>query len=332
MGLELAGTADNGVSGLEAILEIKPDIVLIDIKMPGLDGLEVIEETRKNGLDPYFIVMSGYADFKYAQTALRLAVSEYILKPYSPADLKQAFEKAVGELERRIPGLIMPQYKRKPPKGGGAALNYPMDQEKAIMSLLFTGCKEDLAVALDDFIRQIFSPPDEDNALACVSMLYGAITRLLMERRKQLSSDPLEGIRWKDSDLAKSLRQFLLSVLDETYSIIHLESTVNPAVLAAEKYIRLHYKDKLTLDTVAAAVYITPTYLSALFSKSLGTSFVSYVNQIRIERAQELLRNPQADPYALAEQVGFSDSKYFSQVFKRITGVTPNQYRNRVLA
>ncbi len=330
MGLDLATTADNGISGLEAILSIKPDIVLIDIKMPGMDGLEVIEETRKNGLDPYFIVMSGYADFKYAQTALRLSVSEYILKPYSPTDLRQAFEKAVAELEKRISDLIMPQYKL--PRGGSDFLSYPVDKEKAIMSILFTGKKEDLAFALDDFIKQIFSRNDNNDALACVSMLYGAITRLLMERRKKLSIDPMEGIRWKDRDLAKSLRQFLLSLLDETYSIIHSESTINPAVISAEKYIRIHYKDKLTLDTVAEAVYITPTYLSTLFSKSLGTSFVSYVNQVRVEQAQRLLRDPKVDPNTLAEQVGFGDPKYFCQVFKRITGVTPNQYRNQMLA
>lgn len=330
MGLDLVQTADNGVSGLEAILKIKPDIVLIDIKMPGMDGLEVIEATRKNGLDPYFIVMSGYADFKYAQTALRLSVSEYILKPYSPTDLKQAFEKAVGELEKRIPDLIMPQYKL--PRGGSDILSYPMDKEKAIMGILFTGKKENLAFVLDDFIKQIFSRNDNNDALACVSMLYGAITRLLMERRKTLSIDHLEGIRWNDRGLAKSLRQFLLSVLDETYSIIHSESTINPAVISAEKYIRIHYKDRLTLDIVAEAVYITPTYLSTLFSKSLGTSFVSYVNQVRIEQAQKLLLNPKADPNTIAEQVGFGDAKYLCQVFKRVTGITPTQYRNQMLA
>jgi YesN/AraC family two-component response regulator len=330
MGLDLVKTADNGVSGLDAILFVKPDIVLIDIRMPGMDGLEVIEATRQNGLDPYFIVMSGYADFKYAQTALRLSVSEYILKPYSPTDLSQAFEKAVRELEKRIPVLIMPQYKL--PRGGSDGLIYPMDKEKVIMSILFTGRKEDLTFALDDFIKQIFSRNDDNDALACVSLLYGAITRLLMERRKMLSIDHLEGIRWKDRDLAKSLRQFLLSVLDETYSIIHAESTINPAVISAEKYIRIHYKEKLTLDIVAEAVCITPTYLSTLFSKSLGTSFVSYVNQIRIEQAQKLLLDPKNDPITLAERVGFGDTKYFCHVFRRVTGTTPTQYRNQMLS
>jgi len=180
--------------------------------------------------------------------------------------------------------------------------------------------------------RQIFSRNDNNDALACVSMLYGAITRLLMERRKTLSIDHLEGIRWNDRGLARSLRQFLLSVLDETYSIIHSESTINPAVISAEKYIRIHYKDRLTLDIVAEAVYITPTYLSTLFSKSLGTSFVSYVNQVRIEQAQKLLLNPKVDPNTIAEQVGFGDAKYLCQVFKRVTGITPTQYRNQMLA
>jgi len=329
MGLILAGTADNGISGLDAILKNKPDIVLIDIKMPGMDGLEVIENTQKNGLDPYFIVMSGYADFRYAQTALRLSVNEYILKPYSPMDLKLAFEKAVGELERRIPELIMPHYKL--PLGGSDVLKYPLEKEKAIVDTLFTRKREDLAIILDEFIKQAFSHNNNHDALACVSILYGTITRLLVERNIKLSIDPMEGIRWHDRDLAKSLYQFLFSVLDETYSIVHSELTINPAVIAAEKYIRTHYNNKLTLDIVAEAVYITPTYLSTLFSKTLGTSFVSYVNQVRIEKAQELLRESNIDPNTLGEQVGFGDYKYFCQVFKRITGVTPNQYRNQIL-
>lgn len=327
MGIELAATADNGISGLKAILDIKPDVVLIDIKMPGMSGLQVIEETQKNGHFPYFIVISGHADFEYAQTALRLSVSDYLLKPYSPDNLRNAFEKAFTALERRIPNLIMPQYGF--PRSGSDILSYPVDSEKAIIDLIFTGQKKDLAPALDRFIKQVFSENDTNDALACVSMLCSTIVRKLLDRRKSLSIDPVQGIRWEDRDLVKSLRQFLLAILDEAYSIIHAESTVNPVVVSAEKYIRRHYKSKLTLDMVAEAVYITPTYLSSLFSKSLGTSFVSYVNQVRIEHAQELLRDLAVDQNTVAEQVGFGDAKYFSQVFKRSTGCTPHQYRCR---
>jgi two-component system response regulator YesN len=329
LGMELVATADNGMSGLSVILDEKPDVVLIDIRMPGMDGLSVIAETHKQNLFPYFIVMSAHADFEYAQKALRLSVCEYLLKPYGPDELEKVFLRVTTELDKRIPELIMPQYGL--PRAVDSALNYPVNIEKNIMELMFTGSRESLSPALDSFIAHIFERHDTNDALACVSMLYGAIVRPLIERGRSLSINPSAGIRWGDSDLCDSLRQFLLTVLDEIYAEIHAETTTNPAVLAAEKYIRTHYGDKLTLDVVAEASYITPTYLSSLFSKTLGTSFVSYVNNVRIERAQELLRDARADPNLVAEKVGFSDSKYFSQVFKRITGTTPNKYRNFML-
>lgn len=329
MGMELVQTAGDGLSGLRAIMDLKPDIVLIDIRMPGMNGLKVIESAQEAGCHSYFIVISGHADFEYAQTALRLSVNEYLLKPYSPEDLKGAFEKAIAALDQRIPNLVMPHHGL--PRSGSDALWYPVDSEKALMDIVFTGEKQDLAPALNDFIQQVFSRNGAEDALACVSMLCSAIVRPLIVRRKSLSMNPIEGIRWGDRDLIKSLYQFLLAILDEAYSLIHAESTMNPAVILAEKHIRAHYAEKLTLDAVAEAVYITPTYLSSLFSKSLGTSFVSYVNQVRIEKAQELLRQSNADQRVIAEQVGFGDGKYFSQVFKRITGSTPHQYRNRML-
>ena len=326
IGMELAKTADNGTDGLDAILEIKPDIVLIDIKMPGMDGLEVIEESQRRGVFPYFIVMSAYADFEYAQAALRLSVSEYLLKPYSPEELENVFEKAIAELERRIPNLIMPNYGM--PRSDSEGLWYPVNREKAIMEIVFTGKKESLAPALESFVDEIFSKNDKQNAFACVSMLYSAIIRPLIERRKSLSIDPTQGIRWVDSDLAKSLHQFLLTILYETYSIIHSVTATNPAVVSAEIFIRTHYKEKLTLEAVSHAVHITPTYLSSLFPKTLGTSFVSYVNHVRIEKAQELLQKTGDDLNTIAEQTGFSDARYFSQVFKRCTGTTPQKYRS----
>ncbi|MDR1194409.1 MAG: response regulator [Peptococcaceae bacterium] len=329
LGIELARTADNGVDGLAAILDAKPDIVLIDIKMPGMDGLTVIRETQKRGRGPYFIVISGYADFDYAQTALRLSVGDYLLKPYSPEDLENAFRKAVTELDRRIPNLIMPRYGL--PRSGSGNLSYPIDSEKAIMNVIFVGEKADLAPALDCFIQRIFAMNDVNDALACVSILRAAVVRPLIERKISLSIDQLEGIRWDDRDLPNSLRQFLLAILEKAYSLIHSESTIHSVVIAAEKYIRTHYQEKLTLDIVAKAVSITPTYLSSLFPKSLGMSFISYVNKVRLERAQEFLRDPSMDLHTVAEQAGFSDVKYFSQVFKRGIGSTINQYRGQVL-
>lgn len=327
MGMELVATAENGTAGLQAIEEHKPDIVVIDIRMPGMDGLAVIHQVRQQGLYPYFIIISAYADFEYAQKALRLFVCDYLLKPFSPDDLEAALAKAVRDLELRIPERVLLRYGF--PQQGSAACRYPAQQEKAVMENLYAARKEALGAALDGFVTQAFSHNDREDALACVSKLYSAIVRPLVERGRYLSGTSMEGLRWESKNLAESVHQFLAGVLEETYALLHCEPTTNPAIFAAQDYIRGHLLDKLTLDAVARAVHITPNYLSSLFTKTLGFSFVDYVNRLRVEQAQELLKDPRADPSRVAEQVGFSDGKYFTQVFKQRTGCTPQQYRRR---
>lgn len=80
-GFSVVGDANNGMSGLNLILKEQPDIAIIDINMPGLDGLELIERLSSQEVSCRYILLTGYSEFKYAQKALRLNVSEYILKP-----------------------------------------------------------------------------------------------------------------------------------------------------------------------------------------------------------------------------------------------------------
>ena len=81
LGLELVATANDGISALEMIEELHPDIVITDIRMPGYDGIELIEKAK--ALDPRidFIIISGYRHFNYAQKAIRFGVEDYLLKP-----------------------------------------------------------------------------------------------------------------------------------------------------------------------------------------------------------------------------------------------------------
>ena len=81
LGIELIGTAANGIEAYNIILDEYPDIVLTDIKMPGLSGLELIERIKKINHDAEFIILSGYDDFKYAQEAIKYGVRSYLLKP-----------------------------------------------------------------------------------------------------------------------------------------------------------------------------------------------------------------------------------------------------------
>ena len=92
--------ADNGLMALE-IQDAHPiDLVITDICMPDMDGLELIQQMQKKNNQIQFIVLSGYAEFSYAETAIRLGVKAYLLKPVSNDDLKEAFDKAYKEMEQ----------------------------------------------------------------------------------------------------------------------------------------------------------------------------------------------------------------------------------------
>lgn len=329
MGLQLIGTENNGTEGLMSIIQYRPDIVIIDIRMPGMDGLSVIQKSIDQGVESFFIIISAYGDFEYAQTALRLSVCEFLLKPFSPYDLEEALRKVIKKKDCRVTERILLQYGF--PLSGSDALYYPVEEERKIVESLHSGRKDNLEVFLDRFLCGAFANNSIDDAHACVSRLYSAIITPLIEHDILLPINRIDGIRWETKGSQKSLRQLMMVLANDALDALHYNSAINPTVVSAQKYIHAHYKNKLTLGKVASAVHISPSYLSNLFSKSLRMSFVCYVNKIRVEYAKKLLQSTDTNLSHVADNVGFNDVKYFSQVFKQCTGCSPNHYRNHMI-
>ncbi|MBW4839464.1 MAG: helix-turn-helix transcriptional regulator, partial [Paenibacillaceae bacterium] len=80
-------------------------------------------------------------------------------------------------------------------------------------------------------------------------------------------------------------------------------------------------------QSVAQKVYMTPTYLSMLFRANTGKTFIEHLTDIRIDKAKDMLRTTHYKNYEVAEKVGYQDSRYFSQIFKKKVGVSPSEYR-----
>ncbi|WP_139993703.1 response regulator [Paenibacillus paridis] len=100
-GFHIVGEADNGEDALELIKTLKPALVITDIRMPVIDGLELIRlVTTDKGTQPTFIIMSGYNDFKYAQQAMRYGVHDFVVKPIDDIELSHILGKLNVELQR----------------------------------------------------------------------------------------------------------------------------------------------------------------------------------------------------------------------------------------
>ena len=94
-------------------------------------------------------------------------------------------------------------------------------------------------------------------------------------------------------------------------------------------YIEKNYASYITLDHVAEKVFLNPVYLSYLFKKVTGVKFSDYLNELRVKKATELLENSTLRIGEISTKVGYKDSRYFSEVFKKRMGLTPNEYRNK---
>jgi two-component system response regulator YesN len=97
-GIQLVGTASDGLSGLELIRSLRPDLILTDIRMPGMDGLELMEIVLQETPHVYCIVFSGFNEFEYVKKAIQVGVSDYIEKPITIQSIQRAIQKAIPNI------------------------------------------------------------------------------------------------------------------------------------------------------------------------------------------------------------------------------------------
>lgn len=100
--MEVAGIAHNGLEACEMVKQIKPDILITDIRMPGCNGLDLIENVKKSVEDLQVVIISGYAQFAYAQTAIKFGVGDYLLKPINKVELASTLQKFKERIEERL--------------------------------------------------------------------------------------------------------------------------------------------------------------------------------------------------------------------------------------
>ena len=131
---EIAGEAENGERGLALIQKLRPDVIITDVRMPVMDGLAMLEAAYREGCAAKAIVLSAYSEFEYARSALRLGVTEYLLKPINLAGFSCAIERVKQEMER--------DRKDRPEKIGGLdqvlrnILNGDMELEDEVLDYL----------------------------------------------------------------------------------------------------------------------------------------------------------------------------------------------------
>jgi len=505
LGLTLSCEAANGVEALELCCQYEPDILLTDIMMPGLTGLDLIKEARLLLPGLRIVIISGYSDFEYAKTAMKYGITDYLLKPIDENELIQVLERIRSELDdqaRQIKAKEIEQerYKKALPvicegflnqmishnnmtadkmrselykydielagssyticvtspdkvlipeedsiashyfrllvkramKRYAKAVTFPLEQDKnTVISILssdnskegaqkaFRLCNKILQKKLEISISAGIS--STTHQLCMLQELYlnacealetrfwagsGTLTAykpgyLVEEMKLTLSEDMLNKITlnlklsniqtalsyidsicnalrndsnikpsivkeffWqfvqsliillniqlpftrhesavtgaqpyeiiKEMLFMSSLEAYIKDLLERIFDFYHDKNPIsnNNLVENAKKIIEHNFAGDISLEQVARHVHLSSAYLSELFKKETGMSFIDYKTILRIEYAKKLLSTPSMNISEISGKVGYSDPKYFSKLFKKITGKTIYEYRKEM--
>ena len=490
MGLECAGVVDNSIIALETVQKEKIDIMITDIRMPQMDGMELIEKALNTNPDLKVIVISGYKEFEYAQKAIQFGVGSYLVKPINENALNESLKKIVQQCEKENETIHLKNTLSKSeriiksnllkdiieldsvPKDTGEILKNgiyrgmdikldrdpsvevnPVSEKQIVNKIisivesklldiadsvllcekkdmhiycLFSYQKEnmpDLRDALGGVLleiqkyliesgafvvtigvgneqsgigdirysikgayravcnrirlgtgRMIYEeniPPYEAEDIritACVeeiraihasyseerltALINNLFEKYLQENEMDYSAcyklaemltekffdefeeDKTESKRLilekiQNSNSILKLKKMLKTELCEELkrSRAALESESVKPVRQAKQYIEEHYNEKIVLEDIAELVGLNPVYFSVLFKKETEMNFSAYLLQVRMSKAAEMICSTNETIAAIAEQVGYKDSRYFSQCFEKAMGVKPALYR-----
>ena len=137
--------------------------------------------------------------------------------------------------------------------------------------------------------------------------------------------------RINNSDSQKELTETFRSILDHLAKnmVSSVYSGSSALITQGLRIINRSYTDKITLSDISKSLHVNPTYFSSLFTREMGKTFSEYLMELRISKAEELLKNTGLSILDAATASGFDDQSYFTKVFRKHTGLTPGKYREQ---
>lgn len=360
--IRMAASAEEAITVME---DSRMDIVLTDILMPGLNGLEFMKMMKRQHPGVKWVVISAHSEFSYAQQAVRLGASDYMLKPIG----KERLYKLIGSLEQEI------QKERESRLDGAnlkASLTYLREgifqrlalgldvgnldlsmfsKEYPEFYLFLTSIKaEEQSARLEHFIvRNVISELTEGYGKGCIisydrtSLIglvsiqrKGGLEKFQQDVRSHLTHYLKAPFQFASSGLTRDIGEIPAVVSQLRLACAATDSEPEPlkgsgerAIEVALEYIRGHYCEELSLEKLAAAVYLNPAYFSQLFKQKTGQGYKEYVTSLRLEKAKGLLLNPKLKLAEIALHVGYQDARHFTQIFRKRYQLTPTEYRHQ---
>ena len=413
LGAEVCAQCIDPMEAMNYVRHSPVDVVITDITMPTMNGLVLCAQIQQIAPQVQFIIISGHADFAYAQKAMQFGCIGYCLKPVDYGELTDYLRKAIGyrppsdmpyefieslyenNLEQ-IRRFLEQQELREP---FYAAVSVGQDSLRDLLGgfCCSTGLNEHLYLSGRSFADEITPEVLEGRRLLGVALraepvdcdhLRETAFQLMYDSRQyffypdqRLFPEPcvyLEGLLEEarhfprqPKELERRLRELKgrfshIQQAAELYNLLYqqaggegniytyyqlafayrdydamVESLLeltgeaetipsgsgNKSFLNIIKYIHENYTQDISVQSLADQFYMNPCYVSQLFKKETGETFVKYLTGLRMNRAEELLRSTDWPVKRISEECGFNDPFYFIKAFKKFAGQTPSTYR-----
>lgn len=307
-------TAQNGQEGLEILEREQVDIVITDIRMPIMGGLELLRIIHERKLCPCTILLSEYSEFSYAKAGIVYGAFDYVVKPITNENISAVIDRAIDWL-----GSV----------AHNKAETFPAIED--IISRLITGTGDLPASirALQDELDLAAksAPAYRELARQVESRIYSLVT----ERKPEITSYLLHK-QFPESEYGNLAPHEFWAVC--AAQIKHWDSimtqfrttSASSVIQKVCEYVLTHIEEDLNLQDISERFYVSKKYLSTQFKRETGIRFIEYLTRAKIQRAKVLLQEPDAKVYLVAARLGYADTEYFSRVFKNETGCTPSKY------
>jgi len=310
-------TASDGRSALDVLQQRTVDVTLLDMLMPGLNGLAVLDAIRRLEIETSVVVVSAVNDSRSALSALRLGARDYLNKPFDVTELELVVRRLAADAT--CPGAVPGPQRRALPhalvvsgdlglRAGLAVALRTRGRVDAVAGA--TGARAVLTRTLPDVV--VVDAPAGDERTATAVRHHAAAAELVVVDSRGLS------------DLEARLHD-VVGVLAVRHNEVRRFGGPVPRVIA---HVCEHFR-RTTVEAVADAVGVSPGHLARVFTEQMEMTVKEYVTQVKIEAAKALFRETDAKAEAIAELVGLYDAPHLARVFRRHHCSTPASYRPR---
>ena len=369
-GFVICCEASDGREALKKIPVFHPDIILTDITMPYINGLELAEEVMTRYPYISIVLITGNSEIEYAKKAVKIGVCDYILKPFEKEELLFSLLKLqnnIGKaLENKNEGKEIAFQKREEAL---QKLLYPeQDIDQIRNELADTGVVFDSEYFLVCTMRFLVGNPEE---LEQVQNWEKIIIDMLSDKLKIkgtfqvfrdlennvililnfISEEEMRTYRiYELMDLRKIIRlqlglETLIGVSGHCYGLEGVKEAYEQAFYFssggvksarevaehAKDYIRKNYmRPELNISDMSKVLLINQTYLRKMFKEETGQTLSAYITEYRMRIAKKLIQNTNEKMEVIAQKVGYSDASYFSKCFKRFYGISPKKISEKI--